>query len=338
MMLRRIVTLLRGVVAAGIVVLAVARPANAAMSAKISTSQPSHVGTCPVQVPFTGSITGTSGTKFTYSFRRVANGVPQIVNGATVTMPTSGSIAVKDAITISTSTAGPTFDQLWVHNISGNQPDVNSNKATYSVNCIEEVPRQGGQPAFHPLVTLRPEWIAGREYEYKWVGLSAYVPERGTGPCGGLCIGWNHIHQGDSLALYHWNTYDRAFIHFNPNAIKGLHVTKATLSLEITSGDPACYGGIGRAVLTRVPIVTETTQTFHAPYPDDGDFNWPTPAQFTGMSATIDVTGIVQVWASGKAVNQGFVLRGKLEDNGSDGNDSCSLVFGRRHAVLTIEQ
>ena len=59
--------------------------------------------------------------------------------------------------------------------------------------------------------------------------------------------------------------------------------------------------------------------------------------QFTGGSATVDVTSIVRGWVTGKMPNQGFVLRGKLEDNGSNGNDSCSLSFGK-DAVLTIEQ
>jgi len=49
------------------------------------------------------------------------------------------------------------------------------------------------------------------------------------------------------------------------------------------------------------------------------------------------VTSIVQAWVSGKIPNQGFVLRGRLEDNGAEANDSCSLSFGR-DAVLTIEQ
>src|SRR6185312_4855019 len=107
--------------------------------------------------------------------------------------------------------------------------------------------------------------------------------------------------------------------------------------LTIDGGAPTCYGGLGRAVLTRTPAEKGTTQTFTAPYPDDGDFNWQAPATFAAGSVTIDVTSIVQAWAAGKIPNQGLVVRGKLEDNGSDGNDSCTLRFGR-DAVLTIEQ
>ena len=108
------------------------------------------------------------------------------------------------------------------------------------------------------------------------------------------------------------------------------------MKLTVDSGDTSCYGGLGRAVLTRTHVEPGKMQTFSAPYPDDGDFNWPAPIMFAAGSATIDVTSIVQAWVSGKMPNQGFVLRGKLEDNGANGNDACSLVFGK-DAVLTIE-
>jgi hypothetical protein len=109
------------------------------------------------------------------------------------------------------------------------------------------------------------------------------------------------------------------------------------VTLAIEGGNRGCFGRLGRAVLTRTPVMKGTTQTFTAPYPDDGDFRWSTPATFSPTSVAIDVTDIVKGWVSGKMPNQGFVLRGKTEDNGSNGNDSCSLRFGK-DAVLTIVQ
>jgi hypothetical protein len=229
--------------------------------------------------------------------------------------------------------------QVWVRNISGGQPNVYSNSAEYSVACKFN-PGVLPPPVtnFRRTVTLHPQWFALREYEYKTVGpFSGFVPERGSAPCKDLCIGWDHILDGAFLWLFHWNTYDRAFWGYDPAAFKGLRAAKATVTLTVDGGDPTCYGGLGRAVLTRAPVIKGTTQTFSAPYPDDGDFNWPAPVQFAAGSATIDVTSIVQGWASGKMRNDGFVLRGKLEDNGANGNDSCSLSFGT-DAVLTIEQ
>jgi hypothetical protein len=83
---------------------------------------------------FSGTISGTPGTKFTYSWNRFVNGAQQVVNGATITLsgPTFG---VNDSMTINASTTGTTFDQIWVHGISGGQPDVYSNEVHFSVKC-----------------------------------------------------------------------------------------------------------------------------------------------------------------------------------------------------------
>jgi hypothetical protein len=333
MMRRRIVRSLRGI-AAAMVVLGVTHPANAQISgATLSTSQPSYAGNCPTTVSFSGSITGKPGTTFRFTFAWLAG--KDFSGDFAGTMPPSGSLPVQFSISVTGSITDSM--QVWVRNISGGQPNVYSNSAEYSVACKFNPGVLPPSAHFQKPVTLHPQWFALREYEYKTVNfMSTYVPERGTAPCQDLCIGWDHILNGSFLWLFHWNTYDRAFWGYDPAAFKGLKVTKATVTLKVDSGDPSCYGGLGRAVLTRTPVVKGTTQTFNAPYPDDGDFNWPAPVQFTAGSATITVTSIVQEWVNGKIPNQGFVLRGKFEDNGANDNNSCSLSFGK-DAVLTIE-
>ena len=110
-------------------------PANAAVTASFAIVGPNPVtSNCPVTVAFTGSITYATGTQFAYSFNRFVNGVQQIVPGGTVTSG-SGTIFVNDSIAISSPASGNTFDQIWVHNISGGQTDVYSNKAAFSVTC-----------------------------------------------------------------------------------------------------------------------------------------------------------------------------------------------------------
>jgi hypothetical protein len=129
--------------AALILALGVAAPAVAAVtSASISTGTPTYTGTCPTTINFTGTITYTAGTKFIYSFNRFINGVQQVVAGGTVTTG-SGSYSVSDAIPVSSSASGNTFDQIWVHNISGGQSDVYSPKATFSVTCATPTPTPG---------------------------------------------------------------------------------------------------------------------------------------------------------------------------------------------------
>jgi hypothetical protein len=131
--------------------IAISRPASASISAAtISTGQPSYAGACPHSMTFTGTITGTPGTVFTYSLNRFVNSVQQVVSGATLTMPSGGSVAVSDAISVSTSTSGNTFDQIWVHNISGGQGDQYSNKANFTVSC--GAPPSPSSPISHSLI------------------------------------------------------------------------------------------------------------------------------------------------------------------------------------------
>jgi hypothetical protein len=144
--------------AALILALVVAAPAVAGVTGtSISTGTPSYTGTCPTTINFTGTITYTAGTKFTYSFNRFINGVQQVVAGGTVTTG-SGSYPVSDAIPIASSASGNTFDQIWVHNISGGQSDVYSNPAKFSVTCGTPTPAPTHGPLHihivHPISNL----------------------------------------------------------------------------------------------------------------------------------------------------------------------------------------
>jgi hypothetical protein len=114
---------------------ALAAPAQAALTAVLTPTTPSYAGACPTTMAFTGSISGPPGTAFQYSFSRYVNGVQQVQNVGAVTLPASGTVAVSDSISIAGTSAGINFDQIWVHNIAGGQPDVYSNRAPFSVTC-----------------------------------------------------------------------------------------------------------------------------------------------------------------------------------------------------------
>jgi hypothetical protein len=136
------------------VLIAQPRLANAAVTASLSLVGPTQINGCPANVQFTGTISGAHGTVFTYSFNRFVNSVQQVVNGGMVTIPASGSIAVNDSISIASSTSGTTFDQIWVHNISGGQADVYSDEAHFTVNCASATPSPG--PSLMPGATPPP--------------------------------------------------------------------------------------------------------------------------------------------------------------------------------------
>ncbi len=325
-----------GLVTAGTLMFGAVLPGHAAITgATVAATQPSWTGKCPLKVSFTGSVTGSPGTQFSITYVRTVNSVVSPIGAVTVTMPASGSIPVNDGFEIGKSTSGVTEEQVWVHNVSGGQADVYSKAAGFSVTCVVD---PGKRPNVPPAVTLHPQWVARRAYDYEWVGLAAQPPEQGTGPCPDLCVGWLHIHQSDSLTLFHHNSYYRSFVGYDPAAFTGLRVAKAILTLMVANGSDKCFGGVGRALLAEMPAKKGGTQHLKTPYPNDGDFALSVPLvrQDAGTVA-VDVTRIVATWVTTQIRNDGFVLRGKDEDNGSNGNDACTVGF-RTNVVLSIEQ
>jgi hypothetical protein len=110
-------------------------PAAAAVSAVLTATTPSYTGNCPTTMAFTGTVSGAPGASFQYAFNRFINGTQQVVNIGAATLPASGILAVNDSMSIAATTGGNTFDQVWVHNIVGGQPDVYSAKANIKVTC-----------------------------------------------------------------------------------------------------------------------------------------------------------------------------------------------------------
>jgi hypothetical protein len=134
------------------VLIAQPRIANAAITAatfKVIGANP-YNGLCPTNVSFAGTVTGTPGTSFTVSLNRFVNGTQHVVDLPPVTMPANGQEPVNDSISISASAKANTFDQIWVHKISGGQPDVYSNKANFIVNCGFFGPIPKGLTVFTP--------------------------------------------------------------------------------------------------------------------------------------------------------------------------------------------
>jgi len=324
---------------AGIGILGSAPSASAAItSVTVAAANPSVTAKCPVEVSFTGSIKGSAGTKVSYTFLRIVDNVVKSFDQGMVTMPGSGSITINDTYWVGSSTSGVTQEQVWVHNISTGstgQADIYSTPAGFTVTCQ---PNPGARPNARPPITLHPQWFARRTYKYEWEGPLGDLPDRGSGPCIDLCVGWSHFHQGDSAWLRHLNLYFRSFVGYDLAALKTVRIARAILTLTVANGNEKCFEKVGLAVLHQGSLGKGTTETFEAPYPKDGDFNWSTPLVHRNAgSVAADVTSIVQAWGTGAAANEGFVLRGKVEDNGSDDNQECTVGF-RPDAVLTIEE
>jgi len=129
---------------AGIVaMLGVTTSALAAITtAQLTAGSPTSNGPCPFTETFTGTISGQPFTTFQYSFNRFINGTQQVQNVGAARIPAGGSVAVSDSFSVSGTSAGVNFDQIWVHTIAGGQPDVYSARAPFFVNCI--TPNPGG--------------------------------------------------------------------------------------------------------------------------------------------------------------------------------------------------
>lgn len=87
-------------------------------------------------ITFTGTVSGTPGTRFTLSFNRFDEDVQQIAGNTAQTIPANGQVAVSDTMTFAASTTAGrrNFDQIFAHNIAG-QADVYSGAANVTVNC-----------------------------------------------------------------------------------------------------------------------------------------------------------------------------------------------------------
>lgn len=145
-MLRFVARLLAPAIFIGLLLASVPAPASAAVTgALLTTSTPSYSGSCPTTLTFTGTITGSPGTTFKYSFNRFIDGVQQIQDVGNATIPVGGSLPVSDSFSISSTSAGVNFDQIWVHNIVGGQSDVYSPRAAFNVTCTT-----GGSPTGGP--------------------------------------------------------------------------------------------------------------------------------------------------------------------------------------------
>src|SRR6202049_3782358 len=110
-----------------LLVAAVRTPAAASITSA-SVSGPSFSGPCPTTMVFKGTVTGTPGTTFKLSFNRLIKGVQQLADESSASIPACVSLAVSDSFVIVKNASGSTFDQIWVHGISGGQSDVYSNK------------------------------------------------------------------------------------------------------------------------------------------------------------------------------------------------------------------
>jgi hypothetical protein len=125
-------------------------------NAVLSTTTPAYTGACPATIEFSGTISGTRGTSFVLTWNRFINnkqttvdannGNPLTLSGATVNVTMNVNDVMQVPVNADNKNGKRTFDQIWLHYISGGQTDVYSMpEATFSVTCFTLNPNIANQ-------------------------------------------------------------------------------------------------------------------------------------------------------------------------------------------------
>ena len=119
------------IVAVACLVIAVCRPASAAVTASFSLVGTNPItATCPVKVSFNGNITGTPGTNVAYIFSNFVNGAPVVSASMNGTIPATGTLPVTETLNIDKAHAGFQSNELDV-----TSPNAAQGKVFFTVNC-----------------------------------------------------------------------------------------------------------------------------------------------------------------------------------------------------------
>ena len=330
-----------------------ARPALANITGASISGAASFTGVCPHSMTFSGTITGTPGTTFTYAFNRFINGAQQITDQGAHLMPASGQFPVSDSITISSATSGATFDQIWVHGIAGGQMDVYSNKQPFAVTCRVEFPAGIGHGVFSAMettVALAPSNMLNT-YAYREAQMSGdpkgfdvcnYFVDGGAGSYREdawagkeLVVGFEQ--QQHSTCDFQGDYVYRGAVKFDLSSLAGKTVQKATLTFHIRSSHQPLPVAI--PLNCAAGVFMGTTDWTVGSYP----VSWEVPVgdpvgpvvQIGWNVAPLDVTSRVSSWVHGDVPNDGFTMKGKMEDLHATGVDICSTYYNQFKLTVT---
>jgi hypothetical protein len=333
---------------------ATARPALANITGASISGAPSFTGLCPHTMTFSGTVTGTPGTTFTYAFNRFINGAQQVADQGAHVMPASGQFPVSDSIDVNSSTSGATFDQIWVHGIAGGQMDVYSNKQPFAVNCRVAYPigiGPGVTSAIETTVALAPSNMLNT-YAYREVQMAGggtlgfdvctYFVQGGAGSYredawAGKEIVVGYEQQQQSSCDFQGDYVYRGAVKFDLSSLAGKTVKKAILTFHIRGSHQPLPVAIPLNCAAGVFI--GTTDWTVGPYPE----SWEVPVgdsvgpvdQIGWNVSPIDVTSRVSSWVHGDVPNDGFTMKGKMENLNATGVDICSTYYNQFKLTVT---
>jgi hypothetical protein len=174
----------------------------------------------------------------------------------------------------------------------------------------------------------RSSYISGGDT----TGFSPFVGGYGgQGTESGLLVGYASSTKKSLTGDDFHNVAHRVGFLFDTAGVRGRSIYRASLKLHVLASQVGTAHDTAWSCASAIGIAFDSwwqSQTWI-----NGEFGDVNPGRVHGPDVALDVTKIVADWASGRASNYGFVLKGDSEDMGAFKNDWCLSTF----ATPTLE-
>jgi hypothetical protein len=137
----------------------------------------------------------------------------------------------------------------------------------------------------------------------------------------GVLVGYSSFTKKNLLGDSFYNEAHRVGFLFDTADVRGRSVYRASLKLHVSSAQVGASRDTAWSCATAVGIAFEPWWQSQSWI--NAEFGEVNPGRVHGPDVALDVTKIVADWASGRASNYGFVLKGESEDMGAFKNDVC---------------
>jgi hypothetical protein len=146
-----------------------------------------------------------------------------------------------------------------------------------------------------------------------------------------IVAGWTEWHHGGPCWEWETSTYRGAW-KFDLGSLAGKTASKATMTFKLDASHPQFGVPISCADGLYTPTANWVGLSFSHHVPVGDLFDSVTPG--AGSTVTEDVTNRVNLWLHGNLANNGFAMKGPMEDLTQQGNAECTTIYG--HFKLSV--
>jgi hypothetical protein len=144
---------------------------------------------------------------------------------------------------------------------------------------------------------------------------------QGTSSEFGLVVGYASYTKKRLMGDDFYNVAHRVGFLFDTAGVRGRSIYRASLKLHILASQVGTSHDTAWSCATAIGIAFDSWWESQSWI--NGEFGDVNPGRVHGPDIALDVTKIVADWASGRASNYGFVLKGESEDMGAFRDDTC---------------